>query len=210
MISRHLLRVAFLLLCLPVAITSARAQSFFNFPDTPCDSTRCDSLFFTNEGTTPRVLYSIRMRDSVSFSVAPLALPNTIPAGDRLALSVCFTPNRKGTISDSLRLYIRTATGFDTIRVRLSGKGIGPSIVIAPSALLLFSLELLLCINSFPHSPLLFFRCLALLLLFGTERLFKGSHLIFFTSSSRRVFLKTLLFESSSIITTISAISHHG
>lgn len=117
--------------------TRALAQPVvITFPSIPCDSTSCDSLILNNSQTDSADIVLLRMRDSTSYAIVPaMALPASIPPNGRLAVPICFTPQRRGTITDSLLVVVRRTNGFDTIRARVTGKGLGASLDARPNVL---------------------------------------------------------------------------
>lgn len=122
---------------LALLASAAHAQPVVvNFPSIPCDSTACDSLVLTNSSTDGAELIVLDMRDSTSFSVAiSTPLPITIAASGRFTLPICFTPARRGNISDSLLIVVRRGVVTDTVRARLTGKGLGPVLDAVPNVL---------------------------------------------------------------------------
>ncbi len=136
--TRLLLASALLvLLLLPGARLSAQEKLLITFPDVPCDSIYCDSLTVTNSDTVVKWISLLQFRDGLSYLVEPSpTIPDTIRPGTVRTLPVCFRPQRRGTISDSLYVVIESDSGdIDTLRVRLTGRGIGPDISLEPSVL---------------------------------------------------------------------------
>jgi len=134
----RLLRGSLLLVAVMAVVSSASAQDklLLTFPDVPCDSTMCDSIAVVNSDTSARWIVGISMRDGIDYSVSPqLTLPDTILPGTARTLGVCFQPSRRGTISDSLFIVLGSDGGVDTLKVRLTGRGIGPSLEVIPSVL---------------------------------------------------------------------------
>lgn len=111
----------------------AAAQVLLSFPQTPCDSVVCDSLVIANTSDSIQVLRAVQIRDSVSYMIGgDLGLPRTIPAGDSIVIPICFAPNRRGNIVDSLLAVIDTTGGTSLLRARLAGRGIGADLRINP------------------------------------------------------------------------------
>ncbi len=111
----------------------AAAQVVLGFPQTPCGSIVCDSIVIANTSDSLQVLLAVEIRDSVSYLIGgDLGLPRTIPAGDSLVVPVCFAPNRRGNIVDSLLAVIDTSGGTTLLRARLAGRGIGADLRINP------------------------------------------------------------------------------
>ncbi|MBS1914210.1 MAG: choice-of-anchor D domain-containing protein [Bacteroidetes bacterium] len=107
-----------------------------SFPTVPCDSAACDSVVITNGTTESWQLIALDMRDSTSYRIGPgVSIPTAIPSNSRLNVPVCFVPERRGAISDSLLIIVATAHGNDSIRVRLTGRGSGPALDVTPSVL---------------------------------------------------------------------------
>ena len=137
---RKLLRLAFPALMALFLLTMSRAYAqlptLLSFPDTPCDSTSCGALYFANDADQPSAIVSVLLRDGVSFAITPATtLPDTILPHQSRSMTICFTPNRRGVITDSLYVVIRTAAGFDTAKVRVTGLSIGPDVAVSPSVL---------------------------------------------------------------------------
>ncbi|MBC8146281.1 MAG: choice-of-anchor D domain-containing protein, partial [bacterium] len=59
----------------------------------------------------------------------------TIPAGTPIAVDVCFQPQRRGRVSDSISVVLRTAGVLDTIHVRVTGNAVGPQLEPNPFAI---------------------------------------------------------------------------
>ena len=132
------MRPVYILACLMLlAVAPASAQKSLAFPDTRCDSSICSSFAITNDSPFPDEVISIRMRDSTSFIIAPAqTLPHTISATSTYQLPVCFRAGRRGVIVDSLEVLVLKASGqTDTIRVRLTGRGVGPELSATPTVL---------------------------------------------------------------------------
>lgn len=106
------------------------------FGEVACDEIVCDTLYVAATDVND-IVAALRMRDSVSFTFGEGFLaPIAIPVGDSLGIPVCFSPSRRGTIVDSMLVVIRRGGGgFDSIRVRLTGVGIGPFIDVNPIVL---------------------------------------------------------------------------
>ncbi len=121
-----------------VALTmqaAAQRPIVLSFTSTPCDSAVCDSLIIINSSIFPEEILAVTIRDSVSYAIGgEFVLPQTVLSGSRVAIPLCFYPNRRGTIVDSLMVVIGTADGQDTVLVRLAGKGIGPELHVEPIA----------------------------------------------------------------------------
>ncbi len=125
------------LLCIAIA-PSANAQrpTLLAFSDTPCDSLNCGAIVFENPNSVVERIISLTMRDSTSFGVTPpVMLPIAIEPGERSSLPICFAPSRRGVITDSLRAIIQRGGVFDTVNVRITGRGIGPDLAVSPSVL---------------------------------------------------------------------------
>jgi len=139
--TRYLLLLAHLagLYVMMVALATpafAQRPTVLTFPDTPCDSTTCDFLYIVNRAIVPEIVSEVWIRDSVSYTIdAGFDLPRTILPGDSVAVPVCFSPYRRGNIVDSLLVVIATATGPDSVSVRLAGRGIGPNLNVSPIVL---------------------------------------------------------------------------
>lgn len=105
------------------------------FPDTPCDSVSCATMRFVPELAEPTVRVGYRFRDGTSFRLDSASLGNdTIPAGSPVPVPICFTPSRRGQITDSLTVIIRSGTTVDSVHIRITGRGIGPELEPTPSA----------------------------------------------------------------------------
>jgi len=125
------------LLCLAMS-PSANAQrpTLLAFADTPCDSLNCGAIVFENPNSVVERIVSVTMRDSTSYGVTPpVMLPIAIEPGERSSLPICFAPGRRGVITDSLRAIIQRGGVFDTVDVRITGRGIGPELAVSPSVL---------------------------------------------------------------------------
>lgn len=106
------------------------------FGEVACDETVCDTLYVPATGVN-EIIQVARLRDDASFTIDPgFVPPIAIPAGDSLGIPICFSPVRRGTIVDSLLVVVsRSGSGLDSIRVRLTGVGIGPLIDVSPIVL---------------------------------------------------------------------------
>jgi hypothetical protein len=121
-----------------VSAPDARAQrpTLLSFTEVPCDSTACNAMVLRNSGTSDERIRSLRFRDGTDFRIDSSAQrPGVIPAGDQVAVQVCFLPTRRGTISDSLLMIIETPSGLDSVRVRMTGRGVGPELNASPGVL---------------------------------------------------------------------------
>jgi Mg-chelatase subunit ChlD len=131
-------------LCLPIVAllallalnrSSATAQ-VLNYPTIPCDSTVCDSIVLTNSTLQAQRIRTLKFRDGISFSIdSALVRPDSIPASGSLAVQICFTPGHRGTITDSLLIVVIRGTRIDSVKIRLTGGGIGPNLSVNPSVL---------------------------------------------------------------------------
>lgn len=114
----------------------AQRPTELDFPDTPCDSVRCISLYIKNTSIVPEQLTEVRIQDSTSYKIDPaFTLPRTIMPGDSVGIPICFTPSRRGRIVDSMIVRIGTAIGPDLALVRIAGRGISPSLQVTPIVL---------------------------------------------------------------------------
>lgn len=106
------------------------------FGEVACDDMVCDTLYVPATNVNDIIL-SARTRDDISFTIgAGFSPPVLIPSGDSIGIPICFSPSRRGTIVDSLLIVVnRSGSKLDSIRVRLTGVGIGPLIDISPIVL---------------------------------------------------------------------------
>lgn len=129
------LTLALVLTLFAGAVLSAQQPLLLIFQDTACDSVRCSSLMLTSDRKDPSVLVSYRFRDGLNFRIDSTALgADTIDAGMPINVPVCFTPSRRGQITDSLTIVVKSGSVLDTFRARLTGRGIGPELEPAPFA----------------------------------------------------------------------------
>ncbi len=127
---------ALIALLVPLAGKLVAQPLKITFPPVPCDSTVCDSVVLNNSSATPTQVTSITFLEGVSFSLdSSFKLPATINPSSRVSVPICCTPRRRGTISDSVTVLITTATGVDTLRIRLVGTGLGPVLDAVPGVL---------------------------------------------------------------------------
>lgn len=111
----------------------AQRPSELDFPDTPCDSIRCLSLYIKNTSIVPEQLTEVRIQDSTNYTIAPgFNVAQTIFPGDSVGIPICFAPSRRGRIVDSMVVVINTLNGPDFALVRIAGRGISPSLQVNP------------------------------------------------------------------------------
>jgi Mg-chelatase subunit ChlD len=137
---RNIYRLPLLLLSAITILIGARpaaAQStLLTFPEVPCDSLACDSLMIVNSTAYVDRIVTLRFRDGTDFTIdSSVVRPDSIKANDRLALHICFSPTKRGTITDSLLIVRLGFNGIDSIKVRLTGRGVGPEISVDPTVL---------------------------------------------------------------------------
>lgn len=121
---------------LPLSHAAAQSQLILVFPPTPCDSLYCDSIVVSNGQSATVDLVALRWRDSLSYMIGPeLGMPASIAGHDSLSVPICFRPNRRGKITDSLMIVVRGSTRLDTIYYRVTGVGIGPELDADPIVL---------------------------------------------------------------------------
>lgn len=105
------------------------------FGEVPCEVTVCDTLWVIGTGPD-NVISNLRLRDGTSFRIPDEFFPPiSIVSGDSVGVPLCFSPSRRGTIVDSALIVVERGGKPDSIRVRLTGTGIGPNIVIDPIVL---------------------------------------------------------------------------
>lgn len=130
------LAIAFASMLVTIASGTLAAQPLLlMFPDTPCDSLSCSSITLELARTEPSIRTLYRFRDGVAYRLDSAALgADTIAAGNPIVVPICFRPSRRGQITDSLLVVVRTGALLDTFRVRVTGRGIGPELEPAPFA----------------------------------------------------------------------------
>ena len=105
------------------------------YGEVPCGSEVCDTLWVKGENDGDAVV-NVTLRDNVSYSVGDgFTTPALIPIGDSVGIPICFSPSRRGTIVDSVTVDVQRNGASETIKVRLTGIGVGPAMDVDPIVL---------------------------------------------------------------------------
>lgn len=95
-----------------------------------CTSAAQDTVIWVyNSGGAPMTIDPVLVNSP--FTVTAPTLPQTVPAGDSIALTVHFAPGGAGAFVGDLRIPFRTGTCVDTIRVALRQTTARPAIAAA-------------------------------------------------------------------------------